>query len=166
MISCIKPNCNPQIKYKQSTVHRPITKPLDVITFSGSCIPNDISGSSFSVCRKITQKVKKLFNWPTKLDLALKRLEDEVNELKIGIINNDKKNIEEEIGDILFILSDIGQMKGIKLENALAGANTKNLERLKIMEKISPKPLNKNTLSENTELWNQAKKILKGDRDL
>lgn len=146
-------------EYKKSSNNAFLYKSKN-ITFNGSSHANflkGLSGSPFSVCRKITQKIGSLFNWPTKSDLACKRLEDEVNELKIGIQHNDQVNIKEEIGDILFVLSDIGEMNGINLEDALKQTNTKVIQRIEAMERMSPKPLNENTVIENKILWNKAK---------
>lgn len=159
---------NSPFKYKKSNKSTFSSK-SEMITFrSLSHVPahKDLYGSPFSVCRRITQKVRGLFNWPNKADLACKRLEDEVNELKIGIKNNDQTNIVEEIGDILFVLDDIAQMKGITLEEALKITNNKILKRLEIMEQISTKPLNENTTNVNNTLWNQAKIRLKCEKDL
>lgn len=153
-------------EYKKSSNNNFLYKSQN-ITFRASSHANflkDLSGSPFSVCRKITQKIRSLFNWPTKSDLACKRLEDEVNELKIGIQNNEQINIREEIGDILFVLSDIAEINGITLEDALKHTNAKIIQRVESMERMSPKPLNENTVIENKNLWNKAKIKLKDNK--
>jgi len=84
-------NYNSQIKYKRTSNSTFSPKSNEITFRSLSHVPSsqDLCGSPFSVCRRITQKVRALFNWPNKADLACKRLEDEVNELKMGIKNND-----------------------------------------------------------------------------
>lgn len=168
MINIIGINCNFQARPYSTNFNSKGFQINDSVSFSGikpktSCIPK-IGGtkhSAFADCNLITQKVKNLLGWASDVDGAFKRLEDEVVELKEGIAKNNVENMEEEIGDMLFILCDIAKQKGIKIEGALNKANKKNLKRLTIMEEISPRPLTKNTIPENDALWKQAKKIMK-----
>lgn len=168
MINSIGINYHFQTKTYQNIINNKAPQRSDSISFSGiqskpSCIPK-IGGtkhSAFADCNLITQRVKSLLGWASDVNGAFKRLEDEVEELKTGIANDDVKNMEEEIGDMLFILCDIAKQKGIKIEGALNKANKKNINRLKIMEEISSKPLTENTIPENDALWKQAKKKMK-----
>lgn len=168
MINSIGINYNFQAKPYSNNISNKGFKRSETVSFSGikpkaSCIPK-IGGtkhSAFADCNLITQRVKNLLGWASDVNGAFKRLEDEVGELKEGIANNNIQNMEEEIGDMLFILCDIAKQKGIKIEGALNKANKKNLNRLKIMEEISPRPLTNNSIEENDALWKQAKKLMK-----
>ena len=48
---------------------------------------------------------KNSFNWPDKKS-CLDKVEEELSELKIALLKNDKNNIKEELGDIIFTLNN------------------------------------------------------------
>ena len=113
---------------------------------------------------KITKKVQKVgFDWPDVANL-FEKLDEEFQEFEQALINKDRENIEEEFGDILFILVNLARKLNINPEEALIKTNKKFLKRFKFIE---------NNLKENNlrfedvnleymdNLWEKAKKLEK-----
>jgi len=80
----------------------------------------------------------------------IKKIKEEIEELVDAVKKEDKKQIEEEIGDILFTVANLSRNLGINPEIALKNANDKFkrrfkklLERLEKEEKISIYKMNK-----------------------
>ena len=121
---------------------------------------NDLKGSVFESSIKISEKVKEFFGWTNSID-ACNHLEGEVEELKEGLQNNDSENIKEEVGDVLFIASQIANKNGINPEEALQETNQKFVNRFQKMQEISDKPLTECSRDQNRTLWNKAKKLIK-----
>ena len=88
------------------------------------------------------------------------KVNEEIQEFKEEV---DKKSehIEEEFGDLLFALVNYARMTGINPEDALEQCNRKFIKRFQFMEekaKENHKSLEKMTLNEMEELWQEAKK--------
>jgi len=109
---------------------------------------------------RIQQKAAKVgFDWDKKEDVWNKVLE-EVEELRAAITNKNNANIEEEFGDVIFSLVNAARFLDIVPENALQKTNAKFIRRFTYIEKKAKqldKDLNKMTLTEMDELWNEAK---------
>jgi len=73
------------------------------------------------------------FDW-NKTDDVLKKVEEEVEELKESIDNADPPNIEEEIGDILFSIVNLSRFLNVEPEDALRKTTAKFIRRFKQME--------------------------------
>ena len=113
---------------------------------------------------KITKKVQKVgFDWPDVANLY-EKLEEEVTEFEQALINKDIENIEEEFGDILFMLVNLARKLNINPEEALMKTNKKFIKRFKFIEENLKKE-NLNFEDVNLEymdnLWEKAKKIEK-----
>ncbi len=111
---------------------------------------------------KIGKKVAKLgFDWKRKEDIA-EKLTEEMTEFKQAVRQKNKKHINEEIGDVLFTLTNVCRLYNINPEVALKGANKKFRTRFAAMEKIIKKEkIQKPDFKQWQKLWNQAKKITK-----
>lgn len=70
------------------------------------------------------------FDWPS-IQGAMEKLEEEVGEFAQA---KDRRQMEEEMGDILFALVNIARIKGIDPEAALQGSNDKFLRRFNYIE--------------------------------
>ncbi len=113
---------------------------------------------------KITKKVQKVgFDWPDVANLY-EKLEEEFSEFEQALINKDIENIEEEFGDILFMLVNLARKLNINPEEALMKTNKKFIKRFKFIEENLKKE-NLNFEDVNLEymdnLWEKAKKIEK-----
>lgn len=88
---------------------------------------------------------------------------DEVeNELKAG---NDV-NTEKEFGDLFFALVNAARLYGVRPDNALEKTNLKFIARFNHLEKRAKeqgKQLNKMTIAEMDELWDEAKHLKLGE---
>jgi len=113
---------------------------------------------------KIQKKASSLnFDWDNNIQV-MRKVDEELNELKEAINNNYKHNIEEELGDLLFSL--IGLSRHLKLdpEQTLRKANNKFILRFNTMENIlDEKNIKWHNLEKNELilLWNKAKNYIK-----
>lgn len=102
------------------------------------------------------------FDWP-KGDLApvLAKVDEELCELKENIKNGaGKEYIEEELGDLLFAVTNLSRHLKADPEIALHKACVKFTERFRFVEKevaISKKPWSDFTLEELDGFWKKAK---------
>jgi len=91
---------------------------------------------------------------------AMAKVDEELNELKNAIKNDDQKNIEEEIGDLLITIVNLGRFFDISAELALKKTNQKFYRRFNFIEKIIEKNNQKIediSLLELLNYWEKAK---------
>jgi len=94
--------------------------------------------------RKVQSRASRVgFDW-NKAEDVIKKVVEEVDELKEGINNQDQGNIEEEIGDILFSIVNLSRFLNVEPEEALRNTTAKFIRRFKQME---------------TQITNNGKKI-------
>ena len=104
------------------------------------------------------------FDWTDPKDI-FDKLDEETAELKIGIDNNDAQNIEEEIGDLLFVVTNLARRLGVDAETALDKANTKFTTRFIGMEAIAKDEgvdFASLSLTEQEALWQRVKTATRG----
>ena len=110
---------------------------------------------------QINFKVAKCgFKWNNNNDILYK-LHEEIEELKIAMKSEDKADIEEEFGDILFTLISLSINLQINPDKALRYANEKFKKRFFIIEKILGDKISHQSNQKFQELWNLAKEKLK-----
>ena len=118
------------------------------------------SQSALMSAQKISKRaVKTGFEWNC-VDSLYDCINSEFEEFKEAVSNNDKDNMEEELGDILFAIVNLARWYKIDAEQALLKSNKKFIKRFKTMEKLATKPLNEYSFNEYDVLWNSAKKEL------
>ncbi len=109
--------------------------------------------------QKLTKKAAKVrFDW-VDTDQIFDKLDEETKELREAIAKN--SNIEEEIGDLLFVVMNLARKLDIDAETALKKTNRKFRERFGFIEKSlkeKGKALEESNLEEMDLLWNEAKK--------
>ena len=110
---------------------------------------------------KIGSKTAKAgFDWDSALS-ALGKLEEEVRELRTALeaggAPDGPHGVREELGDLLFIAANIGQMTGVDPEDALHRSCDKYNARFRRVEALADKPLSQYTEAELIALWKQAK---------
>lgn len=106
------------------------------------------------------------FDWPS-LAPVLAKAEEEIAELKAALADaheetDDRpaKRVEEEFGDLLFVMANVARHLGVDPEAALRGANAKFVRRFRSIEAALAKEGRKPedaTLEEMDELWDEAK---------
>jgi MazG family protein len=110
---------------------------------------------------RIQEKAKQVgFEWET-TEQVWQKVQEEMNELQEAIAKNDKSNIEEEFGDLVFSLINYARFLQIDPENSLEGTNKKFITRFMQMEKhalVAGKNLSDMNLEEMDAIWNSIKK--------
>ena len=99
------------------------------------------------------------FDWDNVEDVVLK-VEEEIEEVKEAIKNNDKKEIHDELGDLLFATVNLARFYKVNPELALLTSINKFRERFKYIEKMvckEKKKLEEMTLQELDQLWEESK---------
>jgi MazG family protein len=83
---------------------------------------------------KLTKRAARVgFDWPD-ADRVLEKLAEELGELDGARRENDADHVEEELGDVLFVLANLARKLGVDPEHALRRANSKFERRFKHME--------------------------------
>ncbi len=117
---------------------------------------------------KVQEKAAKVgFDWDDVKD-AWAKVEEEKDELKDAYESADIKRIQEELGDLLFAIVNVSRFLKVEPELALTGTVNKFIKRFEYIETKSieaGKQLTDMTLEEMDVLWDEAKEILKGERE-
>jgi tetrapyrrole methylase family protein/MazG family protein len=100
------------------------------------------------------------FDW-AKVEDVFGKLDEELEEFKEALEKKDKKEIEDELGDIFFVLVNISRFVGVNAEEALRKTISKFISRFRYIEMTAAdegRQLSDMTLEEMDALWNEAKK--------
>jgi tetrapyrrole methylase family protein/MazG family protein len=100
------------------------------------------------------------FDWDRAEDV-LAKLDEEVAEFKDAVRRKERGNIEDELGDILFVIVNISRFIGVNPEDALRKTISKFISRFRYIEMAaadSGRKLADMTLAEMDALWDEAKK--------
>lgn len=76
------------------------------------------------------------FDWPAVAPI-FDKLSEEAEELKVAMANDDADNIEEEIGDLLFALTNLSRKLDVDPGSALRRSNYKFEQRFRAMEQLA-----------------------------
>ncbi|MGC6518000.1 MAG: nucleoside triphosphate pyrophosphohydrolase [Candidatus Puniceispirillaceae bacterium] len=101
------------------------------------------------------------FDWPHMADV-IEKMREETGELLEVMQNtpNDIKRLEDEVGDILFVASNIARKAGIDPETALMSCNRKFEQRFRYVEQAlnaQGRTVQQAHLEEMEALWQEAK---------
>jgi hypothetical protein len=91
----------------------------------------------------------------------MKKLDEEIGEFKEAMEKNNEDAIEEELGDVLFMLVNISRFIGVNPEDALGKTISKFISRFRYIEMAaadSGRTLSDMTLAEMDALWDEEKK--------
>lgn len=105
------------------------------------------------------------FDWPDH-EPVLEKLYEEVDELRSAVGNEDRENIEEELGDILFVAVNLARKLDTSAEGALKAANAKFEKRFKLMEREAERKgvdFSSLSLDQQEALWVEVKKHEKAE---
>lgn len=115
---------------------------------------NDLSLVYPSTYRAI--KVSKFYSRKglefTNINEVFDKLNEEIHEFKDALINKNKNDIESEMGDILFTISNLCRLNGLDPEIALSESTNKFISRAEKYQKIK-----KDKNITNDEAWDKAK---------
>ncbi|HCT63971.1 MAG TPA: nucleoside triphosphate pyrophosphohydrolase [Lachnospiraceae bacterium] len=93
------------------------------------------------------------------LDEAIKKLEEEIDELK-NALNSGDEGIAEEYGDVLFSCVNISRFLGLNPEFALTNSSEKFINRFRYIEETAlsrGRTLENLTILDMDQLWEQSK---------
>jgi MazG family protein len=112
--------------------------------------------------QKAQSKVARVnFDW-TEVGDVIAKVEEEIQELKQAIQEQDRKSIEDEVGDLLFAVVNLARKCKLDAESALQAATDKFVARFNRLEdelQSRGKQLGDVDLVEMDEVWNEIKEI-------
>ncbi|MHB8906487.1 MAG: nucleoside triphosphate pyrophosphohydrolase [Melioribacteraceae bacterium] len=125
-------------------------------------VPKNLPGLARAF--RLQEKASKVgFDWDKKEDVWKKVIE-EIEEMHEMERLGDKVELEKEMGDVFFALTNYARFLGIHPENALRLTNEKFITRFNYIEqkiKEGGKSLTESNLEEMDKYWEESKKILK-----
>ena len=111
--------------------------------------------------QKAQSKVARVnFDW-TELRDVIAKAEEEIQELKQAVLDQDRKSIEDEVGDLLFALVNLARKCKLDAESALQAATDKFVSRFNRLEdelQRQGKRLGDVDLVELDAIWDAIKK--------
>jgi len=102
------------------------------------------------------------FDWGTASDI-MKKIQEEIGELEETLRTGNKRNTEEELGDLFFVVMNMARFLNIDPVKSLERGRRKfesrfrYVQKLLTEQKVDPKSLSSAQLD---DYWNQAKKVL------
>ena len=112
--------------------------------------------------QKIQKRVASVgFDWPDTKGV-FKKIKEELRELEEAVEANSKESIQEEIGDLYMIITNLSEKLGVDSEEALRKSNVKFEKRFNYIEKELGKDNTKVSemdLDELNTLWDDSKKL-------
>jgi tetrapyrrole methylase family protein/MazG family protein len=100
------------------------------------------------------------FDWE-KVEDVLAKVDEEMNELKEALQSGNREDMEEELGDIIFMLVNLSRFMKVNPEDAHRKTIAKFIHRFRYIEMKAAeqgKKLTDMTLEEMDSLWDEAKK--------
>jgi len=120
-----------------------------------------LRSSSLSEALQLARKAARTgFDWPD-IKGVLEKLDEETEELKEACSTGDREKIEEELGDLLFVIVNVARFLKIHPEKALGKTVRKFKVRFHYIEaslRKRGKSLRQSNLAEMDELWEEAKR--------
>jgi nucleoside triphosphate diphosphatase len=111
--------------------------------------------------QKLTAKAAKVgFDWPEPSQV-IGKIHEELEEVKEASSSGDRDRVEDEIGDLLFAVSNLARHYGVDPEAALRRTNAKFERRFGAIERgleRKDRTLEQASLDEMEELWVEAKR--------
>lgn len=116
---------------------------------------------------RLQEKASKVgFDWDKKEDVWKKVIE-EIEEMHKSEKEETRDELEQEVGDVFFALTNYARFLGINPEIALRRTNEKFISRFQYVEqkvKESGRQINESNLAEMDKYWEESKKIVKREK--
>lgn len=103
------------------------------------------------------------FDWPD-AERVLEKVHEEIDEVRDAVTHNDQASIDEEVGDLLFVCTNLGRKLKVDVEAATRAANAKFERRFRHIETVletQKRTTSEASLEEMEALWDEAKQIEK-----
>ena len=100
------------------------------------------------------------FDWK-RVEDVMEKLDEEIKEFRDALKSKEQKEIEDELGDVFFVLVNVSRFVGVNPEDALRKTISKFISRFRYIEmkaRDTGKRLSDMTLEEMDALWDEAKK--------
>ncbi|MBL6642455.1 MAG: nucleoside triphosphate pyrophosphohydrolase [PS1 clade bacterium] len=126
-------------------------------------IPLTLPGLSRAV--KMQNRAARIgFDWPD-IEPVFDKLHEEIDEVRAAITSGAKDAMEDEVGDLLFVVANIARHLNIDPEKAVRRTNGKFIARFKHVETLAAQSGKDDlTLEELEAFWQSAKKAEKDAR--
>ncbi|MBE9039286.1 nucleoside triphosphate pyrophosphohydrolase [Oscillatoriales cyanobacterium LEGE 11467] len=109
---------------------------------------------------KISQKAAGVgFEWEN-IDGVWEKFHEELAEFQQALEHETKKRQEEELGDLLFVITNLARWAHLDPSAALQGSSQRFVERFSWLESAIDRPISDCTLEEFEVLWRAAKASL------
>ena len=112
--------------------------------------------------QKIQRRVASVgFDWPDTKGV-FKKIKEELRELEEAVESKNNESIQEEIGDLYMIITNLSEKLGVDSEEALRKSNVKFEKRFNYLEKELGKDnikVSEMDLDELNTLWDDSKKL-------
>ncbi|BDG08281.1 nucleoside triphosphate pyrophosphohydrolase [Anaeromyxobacter paludicola] len=116
---------------------------------------------SLARAERLTEKASRIgFDWP-EVAGARAKVDEELAELDEALAGDDRRRVEEELGDVLFALANVARKLSIPPEEALRGAVDRFVARFQYIEEELERrgiPHAGASLEEMEALWQEAKR--------
>lgn len=89
---------------------------------------------------------------------VLDKLEEEMAEIREAIASGDRDAMEDELGDLLFVCTNLARQLKLDSGRALRRANAKFEQRFRAMEEIAGEAFATMDLAQMEELWQEVKR--------
>lgn len=113
---------------------------------------------------KIGKKAAKVgFDWPEPARV-LDKLEEEIGEIREALAEGEQEKVQDEMGDLLFALSNLTRKLNLEPEETLRGANRKFIRRFRAMEELAQEDgvdFAALELDQQEQYWQRAKARLR-----
>ena len=110
--------------------------------------------------QKLQKKAaKEGFDWD-QINDVFDKLDEEIAEFKEAVLKKKSADIQNEIGDIIFVITNIAKCYKIDAEEALRSTNNKFIKRFQYIEQkieAKGKTLKDSPLEEMERYWQEAK---------
>ena len=126
-------------------------------------------GPAVTQAEQIQKNVAKIGFDFENVDDAYQKLEEELSELREAVLKNNSDEIQDEFGDCLFSLINVGRKLNVSSEMSLLSTIHKFKSRFGYIEDqaiLQNKNLEQMSLEEMDQLWDQAKLYLKQQAEL
>jgi ATP diphosphatase len=114
---------------------------------------------------KLTARASRVgFDWPDPA-AVLDKLDEEIAELKAELPQADPDRLEDEVGDLLFVLANLARKLRLDPETCLRRANLKFTRRFNAMERLladGGKTLSECSLAQMEDAWQAVKRGERG----
>ena len=136
--------------------------PVDCVKIALNSILDDVPSNlpSLTRAKKLQKRAKRVgFDW-NDANEVMKKLDEEISELKFEHEKKSKAGISEEMGDIFFTLVNLSRYYDIEPEDVIRRTNLKFEKRFKDMENLSKErgnSLDDMSLEEMEQLWQEVK---------